>query len=45
MYGKPDATDEEIRKVCEQANALQFIESNVEDMTKEERIEFIAREF
>ena len=45
LYGKPDASDEEIRKVCEQANALQFIESNFEDMTKEERLEFIAREF
>lgn len=22
LYGKPDATDEEVRKVCEQANAL-----------------------
>lgn len=45
LYGKPDATDEEVRKVCEQANALQFIESNVEDLTKEERLEFVKREF
>ena len=45
LYGKPDATDEEVRKVCEQANALQFIESNVEDLTKEERLDYIKREF
>lgn len=45
LYGKPDATDEEVRKVCEQANALQFIESNVEDLSKEERVDFVRREF
>lgn len=45
LYGKPDATDEEVRKVCEQANALQFIESNYEELTKEERLAFVKREF
>lgn len=35
-FGKQDATNEEIRRACEQANALQFIESNLEDLDKTE---------
>lgn len=31
--------------MCEQANALQFIESNYEELTKEERLAFVKREF
>jgi ABC-type multidrug transport system fused ATPase/permease subunit len=45
LFGKPDASDAEIRKVCEQANALQFIETNVEDLTQEEREIYIKSEF
>jgi ABC-type multidrug transport system fused ATPase/permease subunit len=32
LYGKTNATDAEIRRVCEQANALQFIESAIEEL-------------
>lgn len=35
-FGKLDATPEEIRKACEQANALQFIENKWEDIDKAE---------
>jgi len=31
-----NATDAEVRKYAEMANALQFIESNYEDLTVEE---------
>ena len=37
LYGELDASDEQVLKVAEMANALTFIESNVEDLTKEER--------
>lgn len=37
LYGQPDATDYDIIKACEQANALQFIETNIEDLTKEDK--------
>ena len=33
-YGKQNATNFEVRRACEQANALQFIESNIEDLDK-----------
>lgn len=36
LFGKPDATDLEIRRSCEQANALQFIETEAENKDKEE---------
>eukprot|EP00351_Strombidinopsis_sp_SopsisLIS2011_P004872 CAMPEP_0116870482 /NCGR_PEP_ID=MMETSP0463-20121206/397_1 /TAXON_ID=181622 /ORGANISM="Strombidinopsis sp, Strain SopsisLIS2011" /LENGTH=48 /DNA_ID= /DNA_START= /DNA_END= /DNA_ORIENTATION= len=32
-YAKPDATDEQIYKACEKAQALPFILSNIEDLT------------
>lgn len=34
LYGNKDATDLEVRQVAEQANALQFIESNIEDLNE-----------
>ena len=37
LYGQLDASDEQVLKVAEMANALTFIESNVEDLTKDER--------
>lgn len=37
LYGELDASDEQVLKVAEMANALTFIESNVEDLTKDER--------
>jgi ABC-type multidrug transport system fused ATPase/permease subunit len=38
IYGKLDADNARIRKVCEMANALTFIESNIEDLDKDKRI-------
>jgi ATP-binding cassette subfamily B (MDR/TAP) protein 1 len=38
LYGNLDADNAKIRKVCEMANALTFIESNIEDLDKEKRI-------
>jgi len=37
LYGELDASDEQVLKVAEMANALTFIESNVEDLDKETR--------
>ena len=37
LYGMPTASDSDIRRACEQANALQFIESNFEELNKEQR--------
>jgi ATP-binding cassette subfamily B (MDR/TAP) protein 1 len=36
LYGNDNATDLEVRQVAEQANALQFIESNIEDLDQED---------
>lgn len=44
LYGDTDASDEQILKVAEMANALTFIESNVEDLDKEERIKQNAKD-
>ena len=38
-YGQPDATDEEVRIAAEAANALHFIESNIEDISTEQKLE------
>ena len=37
LFGKQDATDEEVYIAAQKANALQFIESNVEDLTPEQK--------
>lgn len=37
LYGKPEATDAEVRHACELANATSFIESNFEELDKAER--------
>jgi ABC-type multidrug transport system fused ATPase/permease subunit len=39
LYGQPDASDADIRRACEQANALQFIESNFEELDKVKRLQ------
>ena len=44
LYGDPSASDEQILKVCEMANALTFIESNVEDLEREQRREKVAED-
>jgi len=36
LFGKLDASDAEVRKYAEMANALQFIESNFEELTEAE---------
>lgn len=35
LYGDLDASDEQVLKVAQMANALTFIESNVEDLDKD----------
>lgn len=37
LYGDLEASDEQILKVAELANALSFIESNIEDLEKDQR--------
>lgn len=44
LFGKPDATDEEIYIAAQKANALQFIESNVEDLTPEQKKENLGND-
>lgn len=36
LYGNEEASDEKVRQVASAANALQFIESNIEDLDKED---------
>ena len=45
LFGKPDATDEEIYIAAQKANALQFIESNTEDLTPEQKKENLDSDF
>lgn len=42
LYGQLDASDFEVRRACELANALQFIESNQEEQDKEKYEKEIA---
>jgi ABC-type sugar transport system ATPase subunit len=44
LYGQLDADNAKIRKVCEMANALTFIESNIEDLDKDTQIQRIKDE-
>ena len=41
LYGKSEANNAKIRKVCEMANALSFIETNIEDLDADQKIERI----
>ena len=43
LYGKPDASDAEVLRVAELANALTFIqnEKDVEKMTKADRLSLV----
>eukprot|EP00347_Sterkiella_histriomuscorum_P018560 403345051 len=48
LYGNDQASDQRVREVAEMANALAFIESNIEDLNQEEvqeKIEVQYREF
>jgi len=44
LYGQLNATDEQVYKSAEQANALSFIESNFEDLGKEEKSQRIKND-
>lgn len=39
LYGKLEASDEEVWQASQQANALQFIESNIENLQGEKALE------
>lgn len=45
LYGNENADDSRVYQVAQMANALQFIESNIEDMDKEEVKLEIAKRF
>jgi hypothetical protein len=45
LYGNETADDSRVYQVAQMANALQFIESNIEDMDKEEVKLEIAKRF
>ena len=45
LYGNDNADDFKVRQVAQMANALQFIESNIEDLDKEDVQIEIARRF
>ena len=45
LYGNDQADDMKVRQVAEMANALQFIESNIEDLDNEEVAKEIERIF
>jgi len=43
LFGKPDATDEEVYIAAQKANALQFIESSNEELTDAEKLENLEK--
>lgn len=45
LYGNDQADDKKVRQVAQMANALQFIESNIEDLDKEDVQKEIAKKF
>ena len=44
LYGQLDADNAKIRKACEMANALTFIESNIEDLDKDQKVKKIRND-
>lgn len=44
LFGKPGSSDAKIRQVAEMANALQFIESNFEELTPEEQLDEVRKD-
>ena len=44
LFGKLDAYDAKVRQVAEMANALQFIESNFEELKEEEQLDIVRKE-
>ena len=45
LYGNEGASDEKVRHVASLANAIQFIESNIEDLDKDDVKDKINSEF
>ena len=45
LYGDQNADDAKVRQVAQMANALQFIESNIEDLEKDDVQKEIVRRF
>ena len=45
LYGNDAASDEKVRHVASLANAIQFIESNIEDLDKDDVKDKINSEF
>lgn len=45
LFGESNATDAQVRKYAEMANALQFIESNFEELTEAQQIENMQESF
>jgi len=43
LYGYPNAKDQDIRRVCEQANAMQFIETKIEELDKDKFAQHIRK--
>ena len=39
LYGAPESSDLRVRQVAEMANAIQFIETNIEDLEDPESIQ------
>jgi len=44
LFGKEDSTDAKVYQIAEAANALQFIESNFEELTPEEQLDNIRKD-
>ena len=44
LFGQPGSSDAKIRQVAEMANALQFIESNFEELTPEEQLDEVRKD-
>ena len=45
LYGNDQADDTKVRQAAQMANALQFIESNIEDLDREDIQKVIAKRF
>mmetsp|Transcript_18841 Transcript_18841/g.32183 ORF Transcript_18841/g.32183 Transcript_18841/m.32183 type:complete len:562 (-) Transcript_18841:652-2337(-) len=44
LFGKLDSSDAKVRQMAEMANALQFIESNFEELTQAEQLDIVRKE-
>ena len=42
LYGNDQADDAKVRQVAQMANALQFIESNIEDLDNEDFTDYFS---